>query len=195
MSVERVSSSEQETMDLAARLGARLRGGEVIALEGPLGAGKTCFVRGLARGLGLDPRQVSSPTFVICQHYTGQVPLTLVHVDAFRLGDADELEAIGWDEMCNRSDVVIAIEWPSRVEAAIPAQALRVCLAHEDEQVRRLHLTASTDLECSWEGESRCPICQEPVAPDAAAFPFCSTRCRMVDLGRWMKGDYRVGGT
>ncbi len=119
MNLNATTSGEAETEQFAAALGRRLRGGDVLALSGPLGAGKTCFVRGLAQGLGIDPRQVSSPTFRISQEYTCENGPTLMHIDAYRLHGTDELEGIGWDELLEANDVVIAIEWPSRVEAAL----------------------------------------------------------------------------
>src|SRR5688572_12984790 len=128
------SSSEQQTIDLAAALAQRLIPGDIIALEGPLGSGKTCFVRGLARGLGIDPTQVSSPTFIIVHEYEAR----LYHLDAYRLqgGTPEELESIGWTELLHaaagRNDenggaggtggAVIAIEWPSRIGLALPGK-------------------------------------------------------------------------
>ena len=89
-----VTRSEGETEELAAELGKRLRGGEVLLLVGELGTGKTVFVRGLARGAGVDPAEVSSPTFVLLTSYPGR--LTLHHADLYRLrGDGDELELDG----------------------------------------------------------------------------------------------------
>ena len=125
-SVERhTTHSEAETHALAARLAHTLRPGMVVALDGPLGAGKTAFVRGLAEGLGAVGNAVSSPTFVIVQEYaTTAAPL--VHVDAYRMSSPDELETIGWDEMIARRDVVIAVEWAARLADALPPDAVHV---------------------------------------------------------------------
>jgi len=102
--------------DLARTLGAA---GLAIALVGPLGAGKTVFVKGLARGLGVDPRLVSSPTFVIAQQYpVAQGPTTLHHVDLYRLEAEEELETIGFYDMLAVGNVV-AVEWADRFEAVL----------------------------------------------------------------------------
>jgi len=119
MDLQQTTSSQTETEQLAARLAPLLRGGDVVTLEGPLGAGKTCFVRGLARGLHIDPKLVSSPTFVISQEYTGENGPTLIHMDAYRFHGADELESVGWEEMVSLQSTIIAIEWPSRIEPAL----------------------------------------------------------------------------
>ncbi len=151
MTVRRSSRGEQETMDLAARLARHLGGGEVICLEGPLGCGKTCFVRGLAAGLGLDASAVCSPSFVICRQYTDHAPLGLIHVDAFRLTGPQDLEAIGWDELLEAADSVVAVEWPSRVEGALPAGRIEVVMEHTGLHSRLITLTAPPDLAALWE--------------------------------------------
>src|SRR5207237_10863588 len=92
------SRSERETEAAATRLATSLRPGDVVLLVGPLGAGKTAFVRGLAVGLGIDPAEVSSPTFTLVHEYRGgRVPL--VHVDLYRLSDGREIEDLGLDEI------------------------------------------------------------------------------------------------
>ncbi len=150
MTIERSTHSEAETIDLARALAGRLTGGEVICLEGELGSGKTCFVRGLAAGLGLDPSAVCSPTFVIWRQYDDHAPLKLVHVDAFRLTGAQDLESIGWDELLTARDVVIAVEWPSRIETALPPNRIDVRLEHTGDTSRRLTLSAPDELVESW---------------------------------------------
>lgn len=112
MPFESISHSESETEALAAVLARDLRPGDVIALSGDLGAGKTAFVRGLARGLALDPAEVSSPTFALVhEHRGGRLPL--FHVDLYRLTSADA-EDLGLDEL-GVKDGVLAIEWPERL--------------------------------------------------------------------------------
>ena len=105
--------SEQQTFALAERFAAALTPGACVLLYGDLGAGKTAFVRGLAAGLGVNPDDVSSPTFVIMQHYKGRVPLT--HVDLYRLERAEEIADLGLEELA--ADGVMAIEWADRMPA------------------------------------------------------------------------------
>lgn len=193
--VEVTSRSESQTLDLAARLARGLRGGEVIALEGELGAGKTCFVRGLAAGLGLDAGAVCSPTFVICRRYGDSAPIGLVHVDAFRLAGPQDLESIGWEELLAEPDSVIAVEWAGRIADALPRERLEIAIEHLPDGARRIRLTAPPELASLWVAAgdgAACKVCGAPVGKAAETFPFCSRRCRLVDLGRWMDGRYRM---
>ena len=111
---EFISSSEAETEALGARLAKQLPGGSVVAMYGDLGAGKTAFVRGMARGMGLDCR-VSSPTFTIVNEYLGE--RELIHFDMYRVSGADELFDIGWEDYLNRG-AVCAVEWSENVRDA-----------------------------------------------------------------------------
>ncbi len=121
--------------------------GLVIALRGPLGAGKTGFVKGIAEGLGLDPGVVSSPTFVISNEY--EVPergLRLVHLDLYRLENVEELESVGFfDVLDDRS--IVAIEWADRIPAALPRDHLAIELlrpqAEDDAGERVRYISAS----------------------------------------------------
>jgi tRNA threonylcarbamoyladenosine biosynthesis protein TsaE len=132
-----VTRSEGETEDLAAELGKGLRGGEVLLLVGELGAGKTVFVRGLARGAGADPEEVSSPTFVLLTSYPGR--LTLHHADLYRLrGDGDELE-LGLDELPGQGGI-LAVEWADRLSILPWRSPLRVRLEHLGEDARRIRV-------------------------------------------------------
>ena len=106
-----LSHSEQETFALAEQLAGTLKPGMVVLLYGDLGAGKTAFVRGLAAGLGANPEDVSSPTFVIMQHYKGRMPLT--HVDLYRLDTAAAVDDLGLEELA--SGGVLAIEWADKL--------------------------------------------------------------------------------
>jgi tRNA threonylcarbamoyladenosine biosynthesis protein TsaE len=132
------STSVEQTEAIAAELSRRLTGGEVIALEGDLGAGKTQFVRGLVRGLGGDPRSVSSPTFVLLNVYdSGR--LTVYHLDAYRITGADDFEAIGFSELLEQNGV-IAVEWPNRVDALLPATRIRVRITATAESSRQIEI-------------------------------------------------------
>ncbi|HSD65339.1 MAG TPA: tRNA (adenosine(37)-N6)-threonylcarbamoyltransferase complex ATPase subunit type 1 TsaE [Vicinamibacteria bacterium] len=127
--------SEAETAAVAEAMGAGFRGGEVVLLSGELGAGKTAFVRGLARGLGADPADVASPTFVLLTAYPGR--LTLHHADLYRLrGDGDERE-VGLDELPGPRGV-LAVEWADRLREAPWPSPVRVRLEHAGDDVRRL---------------------------------------------------------
>jgi len=106
-----ITQSEDETFALGKRLAERLQPGTFVLLHGDLGAGKTAFVRGMAAGLGADPGEVSSPTFVLVQHYKGRVPLT--HVDLYRLDSGTAVDDLGLEEMA--SGAVVAIEWAERL--------------------------------------------------------------------------------
>ncbi len=119
------SNSEAETRAFAAGFAATLAPGAVLLLSGDLGAGKTAFVRGLAEGLGLDPGDVTSPTFILVHEYRGG-RLPLVHVDLYRLDRAD-LDEIGLDQDL-AAEGVIAVEWSERLSRAI-AGARRIHLA------------------------------------------------------------------
>ena len=132
-----ITSTPHETIELARHLAATLRAGDVVVLDGPLGAGKTCFVRGLAAGLGLDPSHVSSPTFIICQEYENG-DLRLAHVDAYRLSGPEELDSIGWRELLEADNTIVAVEWPSRIASALPESCVCVDLEHLSETQRRI---------------------------------------------------------
>ncbi len=124
------------TQAFGRRLGARLEPGMVIALIGPLGAGKTALVRAIAEGLGIpDSRVVSSPTFVLIQEYDARLPI--YHFDAYRLRSVDEFLDLGADEYL-QGDGVCLIEWADRVESALPSERLRVELAVTGETSRRI---------------------------------------------------------
>ena len=119
---EFITTSESETEALGAKLAASLPGGSVVAMYGDLGAGKTAFVRGMARGMGLQVR-VSSPTFTIVNEYLGQ--RDLIHFDMYRLSGADELFDIGWEDYLARG-AVCAVEWSENVEDAFFGDEIRV---------------------------------------------------------------------
>lgn len=132
------TKSEQDTLEFAKQFALSLKTPKVILLEGELGAGKTCFVRGLCEGLGGDPRQVSSPTFAIMQEYDIANNKRLVHVDAYRLSNEDELESIGWDELLDDNEAIIAIEWPLHIKNAIPKDATTIKIEHLAETTREI---------------------------------------------------------
>ncbi|HIG10221.1 MAG: tRNA (adenosine(37)-N6)-threonylcarbamoyltransferase complex ATPase subunit type 1 TsaE [bacterium] len=128
------SRGPDQTEALGAALGRLAWAGLVIALEGELGAGKTCFVRGLASGLEIE-EPVTSPSFALMHEYKGR--LGLLHFDAWMEGRERALLADGGDELLG-SDAVCAIEWGERVQAALPEPYLRLLLTHESPTSRRL---------------------------------------------------------
>ena len=136
---ETLTQSEAETEALAAELAAAFRGGEVVLLSGELGAGKTVFVRGLARGVGADPEEVASPTFVLLTRYPGR--LTLHHADLYRLAGGGDDQELGLEELPGPQGV-LAIEWAERlsVQPWDPALAVRVTLEHAGDDTRRVRI-------------------------------------------------------
>jgi tRNA threonylcarbamoyladenosine biosynthesis protein TsaE len=128
------TKSEQETAAVAKALAAQLLGGDVILLSGTLGAGKTAFVRGLAEGLGIDPLEVSSPTFTLVHEYRGG-RLTLYHVDLYRL-DRAATDDLGLDEL-GVAGGVLAIEWPDRLTHSLEG-ARQVYIEIVDDTTRRI---------------------------------------------------------
>jgi tRNA threonylcarbamoyladenosine biosynthesis protein TsaE len=135
------TASPAETEALGARLGSALRSGDVVALIGPLGAGKTQLTKGIAAGAGAS-EQVTSPTFKLVNEYAGRIPL--YHLDAYRLGGADDLVALGCDELFE-GDGAAVVEWADRVEDALPADCLRIEIGIAGADARRLTITAVGD--------------------------------------------------
>ena len=121
--MEWITNCEKETEQLGERLGAALKPGSVLAYTGDLGAGKTAFTRGVARGLQV-PERVTSPTFNIVNEYEGG-RLPLFHFDMYRLGGADELFDIGWEDYLAQNGVC-AVEWSENVEEALEEGTIRI---------------------------------------------------------------------
>ena len=128
------ASTAADLQEIGERLGRLLAVGDVIGLIGPLGAGKTTFVQGLANGMGVRNRHVASPTFALVNEHPGPVPL--VHADLYRIDDARELEELGLAEAFDRA--AVAIEWLDRYPDAAPAERLEIEIAIEDDNGRRL---------------------------------------------------------
>ncbi|RLC39044.1 tRNA (adenosine(37)-N6)-threonylcarbamoyltransferase complex ATPase subunit type 1 TsaE [Candidatus Falkowbacteria bacterium] len=117
-----ITNSEKETFKLAKDFSEKLKGGEIIGLIGDLGAGKTIFTKGLAKGLGVK-KMVNSPTFVLMKIYDCQNHKTikkLVHIDAYRLNSEKDIEAIGAAEYFGRADIITVIEWADKIKKVLP---------------------------------------------------------------------------
>lgn len=132
------TGSEAETSAAGEALARTLRPGDVVLLYGDLGAGKTAFVRGMARGIGANPDDVSSPTFTLVQEYAG-ASATLYHVDLYRLEPA-EIDDLGLDDLV-AGDGIVAIEWAGRWPGR-PDDVIEVRLEHIDDERRRIRIGA-----------------------------------------------------
>ncbi|WP_042225422.1 tRNA (adenosine(37)-N6)-threonylcarbamoyltransferase complex ATPase subunit type 1 TsaE [Oceanobacillus manasiensis] len=128
--------TEEETRQLAAQLAALLKPGDVITLEGELGAGKTTFTKGLAIGLGVK-RHVSSPTFTIIKEYKGELPL--YHMDVYRLENSEE--DIGFDEYFNGAGICV-VEWAQFIDEFLPEERLEIEIQYAGENSRVIQFTA-----------------------------------------------------
>ncbi len=136
---EYVSRSAGETESFAEAFAETLCGGETLLLEGEMGAGKTLFAKGLARGLGIEDA-VTSPTFALHNSYEGRT-LTLNHFDFYRVTDAREAEFLGLNEFFGDRHAVSAIEWSKNVEELLPSAVVRINLSKIDENVRKITVT------------------------------------------------------
>ena len=132
---ESVEKTVKTALEFIAELAPRTEAATVVTLSGELGAGKTTFVQGIARALGVA-EPITSPTFVIEKIYSleGQKWKRLIHIDAYRLADARELAALGWQEIVADPENLVCIEWPEHVAALIPADAARLHLDIEGEK-------------------------------------------------------------
>lgn len=136
---EYISESVQQTKEIAEKIAADLCSGDVLCMYGDLGAGKTAFVQGLARGLGIEGH-ITSPTFTIVNEYYGR--LTLYHFDVYRVADPDEMYEIGYEEYVY-GDGVSVIEWPQLIDEILPEQRYNITITkdyskHDDYRVIRV---------------------------------------------------------
>lgn len=135
------SENEQHTRRIGESLGGQLRRGDIVLLSGDLGAGKTCFAQGIARGLGIE-QPVTSPSFVLMNEYQGRE--TLFHVDLYRMSDVDELDDLGLWDYAERG--VLVIEWPERGAELLPGDGLHIAMDHgSTERARVIRLEARGD--------------------------------------------------
>ena len=143
-------SDEGAVARFASRLAAALPPTVMLAIEGDLGAGKTTFVKKLAAAVGIDPAEVTSPTFTLVQLHevppradAQPLPPRLMHMDAYRLSGLDDLATIGWEEML-AAPGWLAVEWPGRIAAALPHDRIELQIEITGESSRTLHLSATS---------------------------------------------------
>jgi tRNA threonylcarbamoyladenosine biosynthesis protein TsaE len=138
MDFDVTSNSPDETIELGRNLGSQLKGGEVVAVCGPLGSGKTHLIKGIAAGAGAtNHKHINSPTFVIVNEYKGR--LDIYHIDAYRLDSVSEFEMVGFDDFCYPESVVL-IEWADKVESALQTlDYILIELEHAGETKRTIH--------------------------------------------------------
>ena len=139
------SRDRDETFGLGKRFGNLLIGGEILLLSGPLGAGKTVFVKGIAAALGLDPAQVTSPTFTLVNPYSGR--LTLYHIDLYRLDEgASAAHAVDLDELLLDEEAVLVIEWAERLgRYPLPGSVWRIVISGDGDDPRSISIHLAAD--------------------------------------------------
>ena len=139
-----LSHAAEETFKLGSQIGAQLEGGETLLLDGPLGAGKTVFVKGLAASLGLDPEAVTSPSFTLVNPYAGR--FTLFHIDLYRLEQgASAANAVDLEELLSDEHAVIVIEWAERLlDYPLPANVWRITIEGDGDAARKISIAYSS---------------------------------------------------
>jgi tRNA threonylcarbamoyladenosine biosynthesis protein TsaE len=223
----RTSTSAAETAVIGHALGRVLRSpqggegqsgegpGDIVLLNGPLGAGKTTLVRGIAAGMGLGGAPVSSPTFVLIHDYEPPDAGTpaLIHVDAYRLTSEDELDTLGWERVLERvraGEAALVIEWAERLGpgalAGFDAAKIRIEHAPAPEGTGEPEHGArelSLSVPDAWLGRpggaellaresTKCPVTGALVPADSPTYPFSSERARLADLYHWFSGSYQI---
>lgn len=143
-----ISESPQDTYNLGKFLGENLQPGDLVALCGELGAGKTCLTQGIARGLGVpEEYRITSPTFTIINEYPGR--LTLYHFDLYRLTGVADLDEIGYEDCFNDGGGVVVMEWAEKIKEVLPEGAYFIFLTYVDENRRKIVLSHN------WKGINR----------------------------------------
>ena len=134
--IEIISNSAAQTIEIARLIGGKLKDGDLLALSGELGSGKTCFTKGLALGLGVsDDYQITSPTFTLINEYPARCKL--YHFDVYRLNGYSELEDLGYEEYLS-GDGVVVIEWAEKIAELIPPDSIFINFEHIDENGRKM---------------------------------------------------------
>ena len=142
-----VSKNPEETFKVGELLGAQLIGGEIILLDGPLGAGKTVLVKGLASALGIDPDEVTSPSFTLVNPYEGRLPL--FHIDLYRLDEgASAAHAVDLEEILSNERAVIVMEWAHRLgDYRLPDTVWRIDIKGDGDEARFISISQLAQLE------------------------------------------------
>lgn len=135
--MQKTTNSPQETKKLASDFARKLKGGEIIALFGDLGSGKTTFVQGLAKGLGVKER-ITSPTFIILNLHKAKKELELAHFDLYRLNNEADLEGIGATDYLGKKNIISVIEWSEKAKKLLPKNTIWISFEHIDENKRKI---------------------------------------------------------
>lgn len=138
------TNSVQETIALGEKIGKLLKGGDIIAYSGGLGAGKTTITRGISVGMGLGD-EVTSPTFALVNEYRGD-RLSLIHFDMYRINSADDLETTGFFDYMDE-DSVLAVEWSENIDDELPENAIRIDIQRVDDETRIITLNGDERFE------------------------------------------------
>ena len=134
--IEIISNSAAQTIEIARLIGEKLKDGDLLALSGELGSGKTCFTKGLAKGLGVSEEyQITSPTFTLINEYPARCKL--YHFDVYRLSGYSELEDLGYEEYF-AGDGVVVIEWAEKIDKIIPGDSIFINFEYVDENRRKM---------------------------------------------------------
>ena len=195
----RQSDALEHTTTIARDVSAVLRPGDTIRLVGDLGAGKTTFVRALCAELGVDPSEVSSPTFVLMHVHERKNKAPIAHLDCYRLSDDDELGALGTDDLIEQSAIFL-IEWPDRApDLADPETSCTITIEHAGETSRVFTIAPPPSWRDRPEygalrtrGPAKCPATGAPVHPECPSWPFSSDQARMSDLHGWLTERYTI---
>ena len=203
---ERSSESLEHTEVIAKDFASVLRAGDLVRLVGEMGAGKTTFVREVARAMGVDVSLVSSPTFVLMNNYpytkegaSADESGSIAHLDCYRFGDSDELEALGWDRVCSDGSIRL-VEWPERIDGVLgDEESCTVRICHVDEgsrgfvfEVPEAWIGRASAMALKARERVKCPVTGEVVHPECPSWPFASERARMSDLHGWMSGKFAI---
>lgn len=140
--MEYISKSEKETHDIANKISRHAKPGDIFALYGDLGSGKTTFSKGFARALGIE-KEITSPTFVISKEYVleNKDVKKLIHIDCYRLNSEDDAFTAGISDFFKQKNVIILIEWPENIEEVLPEKVKKIQFEYIDEKTRKIKVS------------------------------------------------------